>query len=189
MRLIEEKDLMKLNIISMIFIVLTSILVQIADHYLEQRNDIAMMQVLLLLQKEQFKVNHDTKAMFYTVYKALKIEAHNIDNEGAVDDSSDNYDNLNIEKERIDLRRQFKEGNISPKEYTDKLINYHHRRSEEFRYDYNKIWEGIQKTKPSNWGVVKKVSFILQIIGVCTLIFGYSKLHILISKRSYAGKK
>jgi preprotein translocase subunit SecE len=187
MRLIEEKNLMKMNIISMVFIVLTSVFIQIADHYIGERKDVAMMQVLLLLQKEQFKVNHDTKARFYTIYRALGIEAHNIMNEGEYN-SSDDYDSLNMDKERIDLRRQFKNGTISSQEYTSKLIDYHQKRSEKFRRDYNEIWRNIQKTHPSNWEIIKKLSFVLQIIGVFILIFGYSNLLLLIQKRTYSGK-
>ena len=172
----------------MIFIVLTSVCIQISDHYLEQQTDIAMFQVLSLIQKEQFKTNHDYKARFYTIYRALSIEAHNLIKGIDVDDSSDNYDSLNINKERIDLRKQFKSENISAEKYTNKLIDFHRRQSEKFRKDYNKIWESIQKIKPSNWNLIKKACIVLQMIGVCALIFGYSKLLILIQKRAYSGK-
>lgn len=189
MRLIEEHNLMKLNIVSIVFIVLTSVFIQISDHFIEERFSGVMLQVLALIQKEQFKVSHDFKARFYTIYRAMGITAHNIEDNIDSDIKLDNYESLNIHQERIDLRRQFKTGALSAQEYTDRLIDFHTRQSERFRADYNRIWNRIQKTKPLDWNLVKKACIVIQMIGVGSLLFGYSKLLILIQNRIYSKSK
>jgi hypothetical protein len=188
MRLIEEKNLMKLNIISMIFIVLTSLFIQISDHYVEEGINLAFIKVLLLIQKEQFKTNHDFKSRFYTLYQALDIEAHNEKDKIDPGETSDNYENLNLHKDRIELRRQFKSGIISAEEYTNERIKFHRRQSEKYRKYYNSIWQSIQNTKPPIWNLIKGACFVVQIVGVCLLVFGYSMLSILIQNRVYSGK-
>jgi len=170
---------MKLQIVSMVCIVLTSIFIQLSDHYIEKQINLTMIKVLNMLQKQQFKTNHDIKHQMLTIYRALNITA-----DGDIKVNAPKMMN----KEIMKLRQQFENGEISAEEYTDILINHHKVQSEIFRKDYNEIWEDMQNTKATNWNFVKKICVVVQMIGVCSLVIGYINLISLIQNRVYYRK-
>lgn len=177
MRLIEEKILMRLEVISIIFILLSAIIIQVSDHFIDNQNQELLFRMLSLNQKEQFKTDHKIDLRYLQFVRAFNGQ-EKTGGEKIPTGNEDPNNPLDV------LKLQYYNGVIDYEEYVQKRIDYYIEKIRYFSNDYNNIKEKIEKEKNTRWKIVKNLCFIIQFAGIFLLMFGYLQLFKSISNRT-----
>ncbi len=116
MRLTEEKTVIKLQILFLILLFVSTTLVQIADCKIANCKDTIVTEILVPLKTHHFCTDHKLNANFYTLYEALNIDVAAID--------KDLFSSPYVDQQSEDLASELKEDLISSKKFLEKQIAY-----------------------------------------------------------------
>lgn len=131
MRLIEEKYVVRLEIISVGLILLSSTCIQIANYKIDKHQHRYLEMILNSFQKQDMSQNHQLASRFYMVFKGLG---------GRFDRFDPNLtENRHLDEELKRLKLEFDNGTITDKDYVDRFIKRNSDLSLQFLDDYNGI--------------------------------------------------
>lgn len=187
-RLKEEKTLIAVEVVSLLFIVLSTIIIEVADYNINQWTS-----KLLVLQSEASdilnnKVKYLLNSHFLTVMQVLNAKSEPYTEQDYL------LDKKYIEKEFSKPWAEFKNGKISLQEYILKIREPITRKYFEFINLYNQKKTEINnqlknqpKLKLSNfniqWDLIRKVFNVVRIVAIIIATFIYIFLYRSIGQR------
>ena len=177
MRLKEERTLILVEIILLIFVVLTGVGVQICSIKIDGYNSELLVKQTNISIVESVRISQKLSSLRYlfAVFADANVD---VGYEAASGDASLHPDYKKIVE-------QYKSGKITKIEYFNQLSVRHNRDSLALRSDYLRLMaerDQLIKNKPI-WVYVRSVLFILQFIAIIIAIVMYYWMHQSIQKR------
>ncbi len=180
MRITEERMLIRLNVISIISILLTTAMIQIFDYQANKYNQNLAIKLLSAFQIHQVRTDHKLNSEFYSLYKALNL------NVTTNSESVFNYADLEVKK----LFSEVKNGSITNEEFFVQYIKYSKQKSKTLYLQYNSILEELIRDKPPKWLWMRNFILVpIQFIGIFLLLWGYWRLLKMISEKTMIKSK
>jgi len=175
MRLLEEKSAVDLQIISIVFILFSTVVIGILDCQESKYNESILKSTLQLSRIHQIRNDQKLNANFYTLFGALHLDIKGVGN-----DVPDEVVN--------ELAMSLKDGRITQQQFYDKFISHTKLKSKALLMQYNvrvkQLNQLIMNGRPW-WLILRNFFFVpLQFIGIIILVYGNISLSMKISRRT-----
>ena len=177
MKLVEEKKSLFVQLVSLIFIILSGIAIQYCDGKIFDHNNEILKQALEVNRIESERISQKLKSVRYLIF-ALAPGTITIDEES--------YSSQSNISDFIPIVENYKNGKIDKKEYGNQMSVAHNRRSLRIAKKYIAQLAELRKkiATGTKWTAAKHILFAIQLIAVCTAAFMYRHLLISIGQRT-----
>jgi hypothetical protein len=177
MRLIEEEFSVKLQMGTLLALVLFTMLIQVADYNISKYDNVTSNMILQLIQIHQVRSDYKLNSNFYAIYQGMGFKKIIIDTEEQKLISND--------KILVELASKLQSGKISDKQYITEFIAHNKALSNSLQKELNDLATIIQRRNESPWLFWRNFVFVpLQFLGLSIIIIGNYRLARMISTRT-----
>jgi len=176
MRLIEERSSVGIQLFILLLIVLSGIVIQICDGRIAHHSDSILRQMIHANRKQSEKINQNLSNVRYSVF-ALG---------GADIRMSDHQDKVVLEHEEFGaIIQQYRNGQLSDREYYNKMAAAHRRQRDRIGAKYEQILLALGEMikEGTEWTSVKRIVLVVQVSAIVLAAWLYYSLLRSIDKR------
>ena len=178
MRLIEEQKSVRLQVISLCGLILTTILLQIATIGIDQVDHKITFKALGIVVTAEKRLIHKLNQQFLSLKTVLPFDD--------IKFHEDYWSSDNPSDEARQIKEQSEQGELDTKECLDAMAEYSRKQSNAMRIELNERSKDLTSllSQKSCWKPLRGILFTVQIFAVCVLITGYGDLLRTVSKRA-----
>lgn len=165
----RERLPIKLQIVSLIFIFISTVLIQVADNKISKHDNLIARKTLSVMNLQQMLSDEERDRDMYRIYKIHKVKIKDVDFQSI-------YSSPWLTQEVKDIYLELENKSINENEYYDKIISFHKKRVIAFRDKYNNkvIKLNAFRKGGTPWQFWRNSIFIpFQLLLLCLLAFGY----------------
>lgn len=178
MRLLEEKNSVKLQIISLAVITVSTIFAQIANYKVDEFSGELLHKRIKLNELSMQSLEYRRYFDKYSLMSILPVK---------LDIVQDLLDDPNVNSEAKEIAKRFLNGSITHDEMVKNFKNHYMKMHINYRHAIDTMTKAFneKKIEGSKWQSWRDYVFTpLQLIGVAILIIGYAQLLLSISRRT-----
>ena len=177
MRLIEERISIAVQLISLLFIVLTGIAIQYCDSKIADHNNGILTTALHVNRIESERISQKLSSVRYLVAAQANATVTLDDSRSSLGINSSEF---------VPILDDYKNGRIDDKEYANRMSVAHNRRSNEIARKYENELATLRQriANGTKWTFAKQILVVIQIVAVVVAAVMYSQMLTAIRERT-----